>query len=123
MLRYSAIRILLLIPIIICVTFIIYWLVDLAPGTIVDTMINEDMTEEDCYYGTLLNIMEMFQTGTTCFVDMNIKSGSERFVVCSRSSIFFVAIFVSPFKFNRCSQDTRQRSDRRSAPCHGPCLP
>ena len=47
MLRYSAIRILLLIPIIICVTFIIYWLVDLAPGTIVDTMINEDMTEED----------------------------------------------------------------------------
>ena len=31
MLRYSAIRILLLIPIIICVTFIIYWLVDLAP--------------------------------------------------------------------------------------------
>ena len=47
MLRYSAIRILLLIPIIICVTFIIYWLVDLAPGTIVDTMINEDMTEEE----------------------------------------------------------------------------
>ncbi len=47
MLKYSAIRILLLIPIIICVTFIIYWLVDLAPGTVVDTMINEDMTPED----------------------------------------------------------------------------
>ena len=47
MLRYSAIRILLLIPIIICVTFIIYWLVDLAPGTVVDTMINEDMSQED----------------------------------------------------------------------------
>ena len=47
MLRYSAIRILLLIPIIICVTFIIYWLVDLAPGTVVDTMINEDMSPED----------------------------------------------------------------------------
>ena len=46
MLRYSAIRILLLIPIIICVTFIIYWLIDLAPGTIVDSMINEDMTQE-----------------------------------------------------------------------------
>ena len=39
MLRYSAIRILLMIPIIICVTFIIYWLVDLAPGTIVDTIL------------------------------------------------------------------------------------
>lgn len=36
--------------------------------------VEEGMTEEDCYYGTLLNIMEMFQTGTTCFVDMNIKS-------------------------------------------------
>ena len=36
--------------------------------------VEESMTEEDCYYGTLLNIMEMFQTGTTCFVDMNIKS-------------------------------------------------
>ncbi len=47
MLRYSAIRILLLIPILICVTFIIYFLVDIAPGTVVDTMINEDMTPED----------------------------------------------------------------------------
>lgn len=36
--------------------------------------VEEDMTEEDCYYGTLLNILEMIQTGTTCFVDMNIKS-------------------------------------------------
>jgi len=47
MIRYSAIRILLLIPILVCVTFIIYFLVDLAPGTVVDTMINEDMTPED----------------------------------------------------------------------------
>lgn len=36
--------------------------------------VEEDMTEEDCYWGTMLNILEMFQTGTTCFVDMNIKS-------------------------------------------------
>ena len=36
--------------------------------------VEEGMTEEDCYYGTLLNIMEMFQTGTTCFVDMNIRT-------------------------------------------------
>lgn len=36
--------------------------------------VEEDMTEEDCYYGTLLNILEMLQTGTTCFVDMNIKT-------------------------------------------------
>ena len=36
--------------------------------------VEEDMTEEDCYWGTLLNILEMIQTGTTCFVDMNIKS-------------------------------------------------
>lgn len=47
MVRYSVIRILLLIPILICVTFIVYTLIDLAPGTIVDTMINEDMTPED----------------------------------------------------------------------------
>ena len=47
MIRYSVIRILLLIPILICVTFIVYTLIDLAPGTIVDTMINEDMTPED----------------------------------------------------------------------------
>ena len=39
--------------------------------------VEEDMTEEDCYYGTLLNILEMFQTGTTCFVDMNIKSAKK----------------------------------------------
>ena len=47
MVRYAVIRLLLLIPILICVTFIVYALIDLAPGTIVDTMINEDMTPED----------------------------------------------------------------------------
>jgi len=47
MLRYSAKRILLLIPILLCVTFIIFSLMDLAPGTIIDTMISEDMTQED----------------------------------------------------------------------------
>ena len=47
MLRYIAIRILWLIPIIICITFIIFLLMDLAPGTIVDSMIGYDMTQED----------------------------------------------------------------------------
>lgn len=32
------------------------------------------LTEEDCYWGTLLSCMEMIKTGTTCFVDMNIRS-------------------------------------------------
>ncbi len=36
--------------------------------------VEEDMTEEDCYWGTLLNAIEMIKTGTTCFVDMNIKT-------------------------------------------------
>ena len=39
--------------------------------------VEEDMTEEDCYWGTLLDIMEMYQTGTTCFVDMNIKTAKK----------------------------------------------
>lgn len=39
--------------------------------------VEEDMTEEDCYWGTLLNILEMYQTGTTCFVDMNIKTAKK----------------------------------------------
>lgn len=47
MLRYSANRILMLIPILLCVTFIIFALMDLAPGTIIDSMITEDMTQED----------------------------------------------------------------------------
>lgn len=32
------------------------------------------ITEEDCYWGTLLNNIEMIKTGTTCYVDMYIKS-------------------------------------------------
>ena len=47
MLRYSVVRILLLIPILLCVTFIVYALMDLAPGTVVDSMITEEMTQED----------------------------------------------------------------------------
>ena len=47
MLRYCAIRIALLIPILLCVSFIIFWLIDLAPGEITDTMITDEMTEED----------------------------------------------------------------------------
>ena len=47
MARYAIIRILWLIPILICVTFIVYALVDAAPGTIADTLITDTMTEED----------------------------------------------------------------------------
>lgn len=39
--------------------------------------VEEFMTEEDCYYGTLLSAIEMIKSGTTCFVDMNIKSSKE----------------------------------------------
>ena len=44
---YICKRLLLIIPVVICVSFIVYALVDLAPGDVVDTMINEDMTPED----------------------------------------------------------------------------
>ena len=47
MFRFVFKRILLIIPIIICVSFIVFALVDLAPGNIVDSMINENMTNED----------------------------------------------------------------------------
>lgn len=47
MIRYVIRRILLIIPVILCVSFIVYALVDLAPGDVVDTMINESMTPED----------------------------------------------------------------------------
>lgn len=39
--------------------------------------VEEDMTEEDCYWGTLLCALEMIRSGTTCFVDMNIRSAKE----------------------------------------------
>ena len=45
--RYVLMRILWLIPIIIFVSFIVYFLLDLAPGTIIDTMITDMMTQED----------------------------------------------------------------------------
>lgn len=32
--------------------------------------VEEKLTPEDIYYGTLLGIMEMISTGTTCFIDM-----------------------------------------------------
>jgi len=37
----------MLIPVIICVSFIVYTLVDLAPGTAIDAMITSEMTQED----------------------------------------------------------------------------
>ncbi len=36
--------------------------------------VEDKLTTEDCYYGTLLSIAEMIHTGTTCFVDMCFKS-------------------------------------------------
>ena len=50
MIRYVIKRIVLIIPIVICVSFIVYALVDLAPGNIVDVMINSDMTQEEIDY-------------------------------------------------------------------------
>ena len=47
MLRYVLKRILWLIPVIICVSFIVFALMDLAPGTIIDAMISEATTAED----------------------------------------------------------------------------
>lgn len=47
MLNYIMKRLLWLIPIILCVSFIIYALLDLAPGSVVDSMISENMTQED----------------------------------------------------------------------------
>ena len=47
MYRYVIKRILWLIPIIIVVSLIVYALMDLAPGTIIDSMITDAMTEED----------------------------------------------------------------------------
>lgn len=40
--------------------------------------VEEGITEKDCYWGTLLDAIEMIKTGTTCFVDMNIKSAKEK---------------------------------------------
>ena len=47
MLRYSLTRILWLIPVIICVAFLIFALMDMAPGTVVDSMKTAEMTQED----------------------------------------------------------------------------
>jgi len=47
MILYAIKRILFLIPIIIAVSFIVYALMDLAPGSIIDTMHFESLTEEE----------------------------------------------------------------------------
>ena len=36
--------------------------------------VEQGMTEEDVYWTTMLAIIEMLRSGTTCFVDMAIKS-------------------------------------------------
>ncbi|MBQ6248168.1 MAG: amidohydrolase, partial [Kiritimatiellae bacterium] len=40
--------------------------------------VEDGMTEEDVYWTTMLAIVEMLKTGTTCFVDMTIKSAQEK---------------------------------------------
>lgn len=40
--------------------------------------VEQGMTEEDVYWTTLLAIIEMLRSGTTCFVDMSIKSAKEK---------------------------------------------
>ena len=45
--KYIFKRILWLIPSIIIVSFLVFYLMDLAPGTIVDQMISGDMTQEE----------------------------------------------------------------------------
>ena len=39
--------------------------------------VEELLTEEDCYWGTMLGALEMIKSGTTCFVDMNIRSAKK----------------------------------------------
>lgn len=40
-------------------------------------VVEDKMTGEDCYFATLLSIAEMIKTGTTCFVDMCLRSSIE----------------------------------------------
>ena len=40
--------------------------------------VEDGMTEEDVYWTTLLAIIEMLRSGTTCFVDMTIKSAGRK---------------------------------------------
>ena len=47
MIRYITKRILMIVPVILCVSLLVYALVDLAPGDIVDTMSSEFMTADD----------------------------------------------------------------------------
>ena len=47
MVRYIIKRVLWLIPVIICVSLIIFTLLELTPGTVVDSMMSEGMTQED----------------------------------------------------------------------------
>ena len=49
MVRYTLTRVLWLIPILICVSFIIFALMDAAPGSVVDSMITEQMTEKEIH--------------------------------------------------------------------------
>ena len=47
MIRYVIKRLLLLIPVVLSVSFIVFTLFELAPGTVIDAMITTGMTEQD----------------------------------------------------------------------------
>ena len=47
MIRYALKRFLMLIPVTICVSFVVFALMDLTPGTVVDAMLAEALTAED----------------------------------------------------------------------------
>ena len=46
MIRYIIKRLLYLIPVVLCVSFLVFALMDLTPGSIVDSMIPSDATPE-----------------------------------------------------------------------------
>ena len=41
-------------------------------------LVEDEMNVTDIYWGTLLSIIEMIKSGTTCFVDMTLKSAEEK---------------------------------------------
>ena len=40
-------------------------------------IVEDQLTSEDCYWASLLSIAEMIHTGTTCFVDMCLRSSQD----------------------------------------------
>ena len=65
MIRYIAKRVLMMIPVLLAVSFVVYFLMDLAPGDLVDSMNTMDMTTEQIeelrkQYGLDGNVFERY---------------------------------------------------------------